>query len=96
MGNDKGRSLDLFYHVGHGKGLSRACDPKEDLVGQSFQDPMTQLFDSLGLIARRLELGDQFESIHRLFATHPLDQLEDRLDPLFEVLDRKALISSMD
>ncbi len=64
-GDDQGGLLDPCNGVGHGEGLAGAGDPKEDHVSQPLPHTFHQILNSAGLIAARLEVGNDLECVHR-------------------------------
>ncbi|MNI41089.1 hypothetical protein D3C73_953330 [compost metagenome] len=71
MGQDQGRALGLFDHLGHGEGLARAGDAQEDLFAIARLGLGDQFSDGRGLVPRGLILGLQPEG-DALFAGRPV------------------------
>ena len=63
-GDDQGGLLHGRNGVGHGEGLARAGDPKEDHVSQPSAHAVHQIFNGAGLIAARLEIGNELKGGH--------------------------------
>ncbi|MNN52347.1 hypothetical protein D3C81_1670400 [compost metagenome] len=60
----QGRALHLLDDVGDAEGLARAGHPEQRLVRQPRVDALDHLADGLGLVAGRLETGDELELGH--------------------------------
>ncbi|MOA13886.1 hypothetical protein D3C78_1339540 [compost metagenome] len=60
----QGRALHLLDDVGDAEGLARAGHPEQRLVRQPSLDAFDHLANGLGLVAGRLETGDELELGH--------------------------------
>ena len=63
MGEYKRRSVHTLDDVSHGKGLARSGNAEHRLLTVAGIDAVHQLLYRFGLIARRLVLGYQLESV---------------------------------
>ena len=61
VAQDQRRFVDVADHVGDGKSLSGACHSQQCLGGQAVQYSVSQLCDSLRLVAGGLIVGFQFK-----------------------------------
>ena len=61
MGNDKGRLLQVLYHIGHGKRLARTRDTQQCLGLVPLSESFGQRLDRLRLITGGLIFRMQFE-----------------------------------
>ncbi len=64
VGEDQRRALSLLDDLGDGEGLAGAGRAEQNLVVITLVQPLDQLGNRGGLIARRLELGYQFKRWH--------------------------------
>lgn len=64
-GDDQSELLNPSNHIGRGEGLPGPGHLQKNMVFGDFQNSITQFFDGLRLIALGLELGNQFETIHK-------------------------------
>ena len=76
MGDNKGRTLYLFYHASDGKCFAGAGNAKQRLPGQTGGYPLRQLVDGPWLVPPWFEFRNNFEPVfHHTSISEPAQQV---------------------
>jgi hypothetical protein len=62
--HDQGRALDVFDHLGYGKGLACARSTEKSLVPVPLEQTLDEQVYGLGLISRRLKFRYDLKLAH--------------------------------